>query len=338
MVLWGVAISRWCRHLVWVLLVGMAGFYCAVPAQAVSERMGLHVLSLDEIDKVQQFFQATKSAETELQWRYITIPFTLADLDRLDEWQRFFNQAQQYKIIPIVRLATKFESGAWVVPTRRDITRQVRGLSSLRWPTEQRYVIVFNEVNHAKEWGNQLDPIGYADVLSFTSQWLQSEPYDYKVLPAAMDLAAPNGKVTRDAFTYMTAMLQANPEVFAYIDYWNSHSYPNPGFSSPPYRRAVNSLWGFDYELAFIKQKTGRDLQVFITETGWANNAVTRKWLSTYYTYALQHIWSDPRVIAVTPFVLKGDPGPFAEFGFIDRNDKPTLQYKALQEAIIKAR
>lgn len=333
-----VAISRWWRHLVWVLVLTVVGLWFASPVQAVSERMGLHVLSLDELDKVQQFFQATKSAEPDTQWWYITIPFTMADLDRLDEWQRFFDQAQQYKIIPIVRLATKFENGAWAVPTRRDITRQVQGLSSLRWPTEQRHVIVFNEVNHAKEWGNRLDPAGYAEILAFTASWLQSEPYDYKVLPAAMDLAAPNSVGTRDAFAYFTAMLEANPEVFAQIDYWNSHSYPNPGFSSPPARRAVNSLWGFDYELTFIKEKTGRDLQVFITETGWANNAVTRKWLSTYYTYALQHIWSDPRVVAVTPFVLKGDPGPFAEFGFIDRNDKPTLQYKALQEAIIKAK
>lgn len=332
------ALRHWGRHLLSMLTVGVLWLGLGSGVQAVSERMGVHVLSIGELESVQQFFNATQSANTETEWRYITIPFTLADLDRLDEWQRFFDQAQQYKIIPIVRLATKFENGAWVVPTRRDITRLSQGLSSLRWPTEQRYVIVFNEVNHAKEWGNRIDPAEYAEILTFTSQWLQSEPYDYQVLPAAMDLAAPNGSATKDAFAYFNDMLKANPEVFANIDYWNSHSYPNPGFSSPPYRRAVNSLWGFDYELAFIKDKTGRELKVFITETGWANNAATRRWLSTYYTYALQHIWSDPRVVAVTPFVLKGDPGPFAEFGFIDRNDKPTLQYKALQEAIIKAR
>jgi hypothetical protein len=46
------------------------------------------------------------------------------------------------------------------------------------------------------------------------------------------------------------------------------------------------------------------------------------------------HVWSDPRVVAVTPFVLRGDPGPFAEFGFLDKNNQPTRQYRALQQAL----
>ncbi len=305
-------------------------------AQAANQDiLGIHLLSLDDLTKVRQLF-GTELESTK--WRYITIPFTLEDTKRVDEWQRFFVEAKKHRIIPIVRLATKFEKGAWAQPSRQDIVALSFALNQLTWPTDERYVIVFNEVNHAKEWGNQLDPAGYAQILAFTAQWLHTESAQFRILPAAMDLAAPDGRETRSAFVYFEQMLATDPDVFIYVDYWNSHSYPNPGFSAEPTRKAVNSLWGFTYELDFIKQKTGRDLKVFITETGWANNQKTRRWLAAYYAYALQHIWSDSRVMAVTPFVLKGDPGPFAEFGFLDRNDQPTLQYKALQEAILKAK
>lgn len=308
----------------------------ARPAAAVtSERMGIHVLNTGELSKVSQLFTVPAPSET---WRYITIPFTLEDIRRLDEWQRFFKAAREQRIIPIVRIATKFEKGAWAIPTRYDVVQLAQALDTLEWPTDKRYVIMFNEVNHAKEWGGKIDPAGYARILRFASQWFKAQSPEYQVLPAAMDLAAPDGRETRSAFAYFDGMLATDSEVFADIDYWNSHSYPNPGFSAPPYAKGVNSLWGFGHELTYIKNKTGRDLQVFITETGWANNAKTRRWLEVYYTYALQHIWSDPRVVAVTPFVLKGDPGPFAEFGFLDRNDQPTVQYKALQNAILKAK
>jgi hypothetical protein len=85
-----------------------------------------------------------------------------------------------------------------------------------------------------------------------------------------------------------------------------------------------------------LKKKTGRDLRTFITETGWVENASTSRWLESYYTYAFQHIWSDPRIIAVTPFVLRGDPGPFAGFSFLDKNNRPTIQYVAMQNALKK--
>jgi hypothetical protein len=319
--------------MVTVVLVGMVGF---VPALAQAQVLpaavlGMHVLQPNELLEAKELLTVKPDA---VDWHYVTIPLSLNDLHKKAEWQSFFNLAKEQRVIPIVRLATRFENGSWKIPTRSDVLALSNFLGDLEWPTEQRFVIVFNEVNHAPEWGGTIDPKGYAEILSFTANWLHTEEKNYAVLPAAMDLAAPNGPKTREAFSYLDGMRAADPEVFVQVDFWNSHSYPNPGFSSAPTRVAQNSLRGFMFELDYLKKHTGRDMRVFITETGWADLPITRRKLADYYTYALEHVWSDPRVIGVTPFVLKGDPGPFAEFGFLDRNDKPTYQYQALQQAL----
>lgn len=316
------------------------------------ERVGLHILQVHELDEVataltdlhapgpsQVLGTDTDSVidETSLdnhKWRYVTIPFTLDDLHRLYEWQQFFNEAREQKVIPLVRLTTRFENNAWKQPNRKEVVDQIAALNSLEWPTQRKHIIIFNEVNHAPEWGGEISPETYAEYLLFASQWAKAESPDFVVLPAAMDLAAPNGPRTMEAFNYMNRMLIAQPDVFDYIDIWNSHSYPNPAFSAAPNRTGQNSLRGFQYELDFIKRRTGRDLPVMITETGWDLNRSRQRQLPQYYAYALQHIWSDSRVLAVTPFILRGDPGPFAGFGFVDSTNQPTQQYEALKWAL----
>ncbi len=301
------------------------------PARATTGSvLGIHILHPEELRDATQLISTTDSEA----WHYVTIPVTLDDLDQKETWQRFFDEARTSKVIPVVRLATRFENGAWAIPSREEIIKLLDFLNELRWPTDERLVIVFNEVNHAKEWGGSIDPVGYAATLRFTTQYAKSVSVDFKLLPAAMDLAAPNGRSTMEAFSYLHSMNASDPDVLNLVDYWNSHSYPNPAFSSSPERTTKNSLRGFEHELAFLKKETNRDYQVFITETGWVETNATRKWLESYYTYALQHIWSDPRIVAVTPFILRGDPGPFSTFSFLDRNNQPTDQYLAMKKAI----
>lgn len=304
-----------------------------LPVRAEISNFGVHILHPDELPQAKTFLS---DDATEEDWHYVTVPLGLNDIKNIKEWRTFFEHAKELKIIPIIRLASRFdtESGTWKIPTRKDIVDLFAFLREFKWPTDERYVIIFNEVNHAPEWGGELDPAGYAALLQFAADWAHSEGKDYQVLPAAMDLAAPNGGTTMEAFTYLQSMYRANPEVFESIDYWNSHSYPNPEFSSAPTRDAQNSLRGFLHELAWLKDRTGRDFEVFITETGWIHTPLTSRWLSSYYLYALQHVWSDPQVKGVTPFLLKGDPGPFAAFGFIDRNNRPTPQYNAVKQAL----
>ncbi|HYD35830.1 MAG TPA: hypothetical protein VD999_07250 [Vitreimonas sp.] len=302
---------------------------------ASGDVLGVHILHPYEIDDAKKLI--TDEAKPD-EWQYVTIPLSLNDLDKKDEWQGFLNAAKEKKIIPIVRLTSRFENGAWKVPNRKEIVLLMTFLKKQDWPTDQRHVVMFNEVNHAKEWGGTINPEEYADILSFAADWAHAEGKNFVVLPAAMDLAAPNGTETMEAFTYLNRMHAYNPDIFHKIDVWNSHSYPNPGFSSSPERTAQNSLRGFEHELKFIKDKTGRDLQVMITETGWIANRQTSRWLEEYYLYALQHVWSHPQVIAVTPFLLRGDPGPFSNFTFLDRNNQPTVQYLAFKKAVQRAR
>lgn len=296
--------------------------------------LGIHILHRSELDAATTLLNPVESSQDD--WHYITVPFTLEDLDKPTEWQEFFDQARERKLIPLVRLVTEFEDGAWQVPNRKQITDQIQFLSQLKWPTAQRTIIVFNEPNQAHEWSGRIDPVEYARILDFTARWAKSEDKNYVVLPAGMDLAAPSGPVTAEAFWYLDQMLAFNPDVFAYVDYWNSHSYPNPGFVSSPQRTDKMSLRGFQHELTYLKQKTGRDFEVFITETGWRDTPATSPWLSSYYQYAYQHIWSDNRVKGVTPFLLQGDPGPFSAFTFIDQFGRQTSQYLAYQQLLLQ--
>ena len=252
------------------------------------------------------------------------------------QWQDFFDEAFKLKVIPILRLSTRFDSkiSAWAIPTRKDITDMARFLSSLDWHQNEKFIIVFNEVNHAAEWGGQIDPLIYGAILKFTSNWFRSEGKNYKILPAAMDLAASNTADTREAFSYLQSLYNFDNQIFDNVDYWNSHSYPNPDFAASPKKIGQNSIRGFLYELNWLKSKTGKDFEVFITETGWASSYLTNYYLDDYYLYALNYIWSDDRVKAVTPFIMKGSPGPFASFSFFDAAGNPTVQLFSLQKAL----
>ena len=298
-------------------------------------KLGIHILSLDEAKKAKQVVSIDVNSDN---WNYVTVPLTLQDLQKKDDWQEFFDKCREFRLIPLVRLTTSFnqELNAWETPTKRDIFEQIEFLSALHWPTDKKHIIIFNEVNHAKEWGGTINPEEYVQVLRFAADWAHTEQKNFVVLPAGLDLAAPNGSQTMEAFSFMNQMVNADSDIFEVIDVWNSHSYPNPGFSSSPTRFAKNSLRGYQYELNYLKQKTGRDFDVMITETGWEETPWLSRWLSSYYSYAFEHIWSDDRVLAVTPFVLKGSPGPFTGFSFLDENDDPTNQYYAMRNALEK--
>jgi len=296
---------------------------------------GIHLLHPAELEKGLELIAPTETNE----WHYVTIPLSLEDIhkDRSSEWQDFFRKAKEKKVIPIVRLVTTFDNGAWAIPTKGDIVDIFAFLGKLDWPSEKKYIIVFNEVNHANEWGGNIDPENYADLLRFTANWAHSEEKNYQILPAAMDLGASNGAETREAFEYLNAMLAYDPHLFEVLDYWNSHSYPNPGFSASPEKTDKKSLRGYTYELAYLKNKSNRELQTFITETGWEDNSTTHRWLSAYYQYAADQIWTDERIVAVTPFILQGAPGPFTRFSFVDQDGHPTAQYHAYQDTIKRA-
>ncbi len=323
--------KKWSAPLVTLVFLWMLFSSIAVaPAQARGEVLGIHILAPGEISRANQLLSRGDDKD-----KFVTVPLTLKDLERKNEWQHFLNEAHALKIRPIIRFTTRFENGSWTVPTRIDVMRMTSFLSALDWHRPELTVILFNEPNHANEWGGNLDPEGFAKISAFAAQWVGTEAKDYTVLPAAMDLAADGNKNTMEAFAYWTRALAVEPTLLEHFDAWNSHSYPNPAFSASPDKTGKNSLRGYETELAFVKKYTQKDFPVYITETGWNQNLLSNQRLKDYFIKAYAKIWSsDTRIVAVTPFLLQGAPGTFAPFSFLDKDGNPTMAYEVYQDIL----
>jgi len=127
-------------------------------------------------------------------------------------------------------------------------------------------------------------------------------------------------------------MLASRSSLLEKIDGWTSHSYPNPGFAASPHDTSKQSIRGFEHELAFLKNFSQKDFDVYITETGWKRTPKNEPNLEEYYTYAIEEVWSHQQVKAVTPFVFQANAGPFQPFSFINQDGSPTTSYLALKK------
>lgn len=317
---------------------------------AAASKMGMHVLDPQEMEKVVKLYQDVRTNSTQAENGshaqadltdgavdpiYVTVPFGYADINRLEQWNQAFRLAGENNIIPLVRLSTQFnaQDNSWEIPNRYQLMKLMAALNQLDWPQGERHVILFNEPNHSPEWGGTFDVESLAQALTFTADWLHTEPANYVVLPPAMDLAAANTADTREAMGYWRQLLAVEPTLLDHFDAWNSHSYPNPGFMASPYRTQQNSLRGYEHELAFLNQYSDKKWPVYITETGWLAR-FSQRTLSSYYRYAVNNVWNDEQVVAVTPFLLSGAPGPFAEFSFLDAEGNPTPNWDALASVL----
>lgn len=304
-----------------------------IPLKTWAYFPGAHLLQTYELQSYSEFAPNDGA-------RFVVIPYSLEDRERAQQWVDFMNLANDKKITPILRLTTRFspEQNAWITPNREEIVSLIDAIDQLPWPSGPRRVIVFNEVNHAAEWGGRIDPQEFATLAKFAAQWLQTEQNEYMVLTPALDLAASHSlsaqNPTADAFWYWEAILTHEPDFLTSFDAWNSHSYPNPGFRSSPDRTERNSLRGFEHELAFVKQHDARDWPVYITETGWNADEVRPNLLANWYEKAAQ-IWQHPQVVMVAPFLWQGSPGPFAGFSLYDQNAQQlTAQGQAWLSAV----
>src|SRR6185503_18523404 len=113
----------------------------------------------------------------------------------VDKWQDFLNQCAKLHVIPILRLATEgdyFNTAVWRKPTSLDVLDFANFLTDLTWPTKNRYIIVFNEVNRGDEWGGQPNAGEYADILSYAVTVFKSKSPDFFIISAGLDNAAAN--------------------------------------------------------------------------------------------------------------------------------------------------
>ena len=249
-------------------------------------------------------------------WGYVTFVITEAERDH-DRWQQIFDQMRRLHLIPIVRIATKADGDTWKAPTDAEINNWIAFLNSLNWVIQNRYVTIANEPNHSSEWGGTVDPAAYGTYLNNFALKLHAASPDFFVLPAGLDASAKNTVSTMDEATFLKKMLAAEPSLFDNLDGWVSHSYPNPGFSGKETDTGRGTVGTFDWELNFLKSLgVSKNLPVFITETGWSNQIIDPSKITAMYDFAFKNVWNDPRVVAVTPFILNYPQAPFSEFSW----------------------
>lgn len=299
------------------------------PRSEKNNTFGVHILFIEELNEAANLINSNNG-----DWGYVTIPIQSPDKN-LAKWQKFMDEAKNLHIIPIIRIATKndyFNTSVWEKPTYEEILDFANFLNSLDWPVKNRYVVIFNEVNRGDEWGGSLDPFEYADFLNFAIDTFKSKSGDFFIISAGLDNAAANKEnMYMDEYSFMILMDSAIPGIFNKIDGLASHSYPNPGFSQPPHLMTPKSIHSFKYESNLAQRLGGKNLPVFVTETGWSKEAVPDTRIASYYKEAFKSVWSDNNIVAVTPFLLRADVLPFSNFSLI-LGSKIGPEYRSIEE------
>lgn len=298
------------------------------PLSHPNNKIGIHILFPSELNNAAKLINSNGG-----QWGYVLIPIQSGDKD-LKKWQAFLDQCKELHLIPIIRLATEgdyFNTTAWRKPDFNDIVDFANFLDSLNWPTKNRYIVVYNEVNRGDEWGGTPNPSEYAQLLSYAVTAFKERSEDFFIISAGMDNAAPTSSIYMNEYTYLSQMNQAVPGIFNQIDGIASHSYPNPAFSQPPTVNTRMSIDSFFYEKSLVDSLSNKSHPVFITETGWSQDAVGKQTAATYFLQALNSPWNDASIVAITPFLLQAGNPPFATFSFLDGNGNPSPLYTAIQ-------
>lgn len=292
------------------------------PLTIPNNKFGIHILDTSELGKAQELVNSEGG-----DWGYITIPIQAGDRDKV-KWQAFMRESKAKHLIPILRITTLPMGGTWEKGRDTDLVDFANFLGDLDWPVKNRYIIVFNEVNRSTEWGGQVEPVKYAEILKNSYTIFKERSDDFFMLPAGLDNALPRSSTSMRAQDYLKAMMTADPAIWSYIDGWNSHSYPNPGFSASPTQKGWTSITSYKTELSFIKIATK---PVFITETGWVNTNLGEGKRASFMTTAMGMWAQDENVIAVTPFLLTAGAGAFTSFSFTDNAGLPNATYFAYQ-------
>lgn len=282
------------------------------PLASPNNIYGIHVIDGNDLEDAAALVNSSGG-----EWGYITIVITDNDLN-IEKWQTVFDRLRSLKLIPLVRIATHSEKGMWVAPGPADVGKWVHFLNSLNWVIKNRYVILFNEPNHAKEWGGKIDPAGYAQVASVFAAGLKGASDDFFILPAGFDAVAPNGSQTMEMTNFFKRMYKQDNEVFKIFDGWTSHSYPNPAFSGKVSDIGKSSVKGYAWELNYLSGfGLDKGLPVFITETGWVRKTQEdEEKIALKIVNAYKNVWNDSRIVAVTPFVLNYPSDPFDQFSW----------------------
>lgn len=289
------------------------------PGSVPNNKYGVHIADPNDIGEVASLVNSGGG-----DWGYVTLVIQEDNRNR-DKWQRVFDIMRKDRLIPIVRIATHITGDSWAKPYADAHTDWARFLNELNWPIENRYVVIYNEPNHANEWAKSLDPEDYARTFVRHAKALRESNEDFFILPAGLDVSAASDGKSLDAAVYLRRMVNTEPGIFDYMDGWTSHSYPNPGFSGSPYGTGRGTLRSYQWELSQLKQHgLTKDLPVFITETGWVHrsgvgvlaNLLSPERVGENLKIASQSVWQDKSIVAITPFVFSYQGLPFDHFSW----------------------
>ncbi len=288
------------------------------PLSVPNNRIGIHILDTSEI------FSAAKLVNSSGgDWGYVTIPIRSDDRD-FDKWFAFFKNCTQLHLIPIVRLATYPDNQNWVEPTIYDLQDFANFLNLMPWPVQNRYLVLFNEPNHAKEWGGGVNPRSYGQILADARQIFTHANPDYFLLTAGLDMSAPTNHTSLSGLEFYRLLSAEFPQWFKNIDGITVHAYPNPGFVADPLSSGRFGPKSYRFELAYLKSIGYIPQAVFITETGYLGS-------KNFYSQVLNRVWTEKNIAAVTPFVLSAHSFDFSSFSFLDSAGNPKSAYLELQ-------
>lgn len=305
-------------------LAGVLFFLCSVqpifaiydPVSIPNNRIGVHILDTSEIADAAKLVNSTGG-----DWGYVTIPLRSDDRDPA-KWREFFANCLRLHLIPIIRLATFPGLTGWVEPTSYDLVDFANFLNTMPWPTHNRYVILFNEPNHATEWGSQISPLDYATLILDANSIFKSRSVDFFLLSAGLDMSVPTSATSLDALEYYRRMSAYQPDWYNSVDGLAVHAYPNPGFSASPYSTTRYGITSFTYEEDYLASLGYTGKPIFITETGTVNTG-------SFYLPAFTQIWTKSNnIVAITPFVLFAGTGDFIRFSLLNPQHQPTSNYQ----------
>ena len=305
--------------LVMLLLPLTTAYAIYDPFSVPNNKFGIHIADTNNIPEVAPLVNSSGG-----DWGYVTLVIHEDDRD-IGKWQGVFNQMRRLHLIPLLRLATRVDGDRWIKPEEKTVADWVAFLDKLNWPIKNRYVILFNEPNHANEWGGSVSPEDYAQIALLFTQKLKQASDDFFVLPAGLDVSAVSDKNSLDAAVFLRRMIKAAPDFLNLIDGWTSHSYPNPDFSGTPYEIGRGTLRSYEWELTSLRQLgLTRNLPVFITETGWLHSEgklpnpglLSPTLVGQNLQLAATLVWQDNRIVAVTPFVFSYQDLPFDHFSW----------------------
>ena len=305
--------------LVYISCFGLNSAVDAFDQSRTNNMFGIHVAtpSREELENAAKLVNTNGG-----NWGYVTVVIQENDRNK-QKWQEAFDRMRELRLIPIVRLATKPIGSTWARPKPDEISNWVNFLDSLNWVVKDRYIVLFNEPNHGQEWEGEVSPEEFADISLRYIKALKTSNSEYFTMLGGLDLAAASNGEDMDEYEFLRRVFISKPELKESIDGLSSHSYPNPGFSGSPSAVGRLSIHGYEWELELLKELgVKKELPVFITETGWIHSGADPTGLDDKFITAFS-IWkADPRVRAVTPFILSYQSDPFLQFSW----QKPNSQ------------